>query len=65
MRLDSNTLFRRDISTYCKEMRMQKKKGDLSEFRNRRMRTSRDINRWVERIIARVEWREEQSKWDL
>lgn len=44
---------------------MQKKKGDLSEFRNRRMRTSRDINRWVERIIARVEWREEQSKWDL
>ncbi len=60
-----NYLFCRDISTYCKEVQRQRMKGVQAKYLNKRIKNKKNINGWVERIVARVEWREEQSKWDL
>lgn len=61
----NNGLRFRDISTYCKEVQRQRKRGVQSKYLNKRIKNKKNINSWVERIMARVEWREEQSKWDL
>lgn len=65
MRLDSNTLYHRDISTYCKEVQRQRRRGVQSKYLNKRIKNKKNINSWVERIMARIDWREEQAKWDL
>lgn len=60
-----NGLYRRDISTYCKEVQRQKEKDVQSRYVNKHFKNRKNIDSWVERIIARVEWREQQRECDL
>jgi ribosomal protein L20 len=60
-----NGLYHRDISTYCKEAQRQKNKGVRSKYVNKNFKKRKNIDSWVERIIARVEWREQQREYDL